>query len=116
MVKQHKFNTKEERKKIQNKFMDYRNFFLDKYEAQVEKMEKDFPLFAVDITQIPCLLTMDIITQSKSRMTEKEFESYKNYVLDVLDGWRPPIKLEIIKGGKHDRSNEVGNPRSTDKK
>ena len=33
-------------------------------------------------------------------MTEKEFESYKNYVLDVLNGWRPPIKFEVIEGGK----------------
>ena len=99
-IKQHKENTTEEREIIQNAFMDYRNFFLDKYEAQVEIMEKDFPLFAVDITQIPCLLTMDIITESKSRMTEKEFESYKNYVLDVLNGWRPPIKFEVIEGGK----------------
>ena len=99
-IKQHKQNTTEEKEIIQNAFMDYRNFFLDKYEAQVEIMEKDFPLYAVDITQIPCLLTMDIITESKSRMTEEEFESYKNYVLDVLNGWRPPIKFEVIKGGK----------------
>jgi len=99
-IKQHKENTTEEKEIIQNAFMDYRNFFLDKYEAQVEIMEKDFPLFAVDITQIPCLLTMDIITESKSRMTEEEFESYKNYVLDVLNGWRPPIKFEVIEGGK----------------
>ena len=98
--KQHKKNTKEEREIIQNAFMDCRNFFLDKYEAQVKIMEKNFPLFAVDITQIPCLLTMDIITESKSRMTEKEFESYKNYVLDVLDGWRPPLGLQVIEGGK----------------
>ena len=98
--KQHKKNTKEEREIIQNAFMDCRNFFLDKYEAQVKIMEKDFPLFAVDITQIPCLLTMDIITESKSRMTEKEFQSYKNYVLDVLDGWRPPLGLQVIEGGK----------------
>ena len=98
--KQHKKNTKEEREIIQNAFMDYRNFFLDKYEAQVEIMEKDFPLFAVDITQIPCLLTMDIITESKSRMTEGEFLSYKAYVQDVLDGWRPPLGLQVIEGGK----------------
>jgi hypothetical protein len=63
-------------------------------------MEKYFPSFAVDKTQIPCLLTMDIITESKSRMTEGEFLSYKAYVQDVLDGWRPPIKFEVIKGGK----------------
>jgi len=100
MVKQSKQNNLKEREIIQDRFMDYRNFFLDKYEAQVEKMEKEFPLFAVDITQIPCLITMDIITQSKDRMTKEEFESYKNYVLDVLDGWRPPIKLEVIEGGK----------------
>ena len=103
MTKQHKQNTREEREEIQNKFMDCRNFFLDKYEAQVEIMEKQFPLFAVDITQIPCLLTMDIITQSKSRMTEEEFESYKEYVEDVLNGWRPPLKFEVIKGGKSDK-------------
>ena len=100
MIKQSKQNNLKEREIIQERFMDYRNFFLDKYEAQVEKMEKEFPLFAVDITQIPCLITMDIITQSKDRMTKKEFESYKNYVLDVLNGWRPPVKLEIIEGGK----------------
>ena len=98
--KQHKKNTKEEREIIQNAFMDCRNFFLDKYEAQVKIMEKYFPSFAVDKTQIPCLLTMDIITESKSRMTEGEFLSYKAYVQDVLDGWRPPIKFEVIKGGK----------------
>jgi hypothetical protein len=80
--------------------MDCRNFFLDKYEAQVKIMEKYFSLFAVDKTQIPCLLTMDIITESKSRMTEGEFLSYKAYVQDVLDGWRPPLGLEVIKGGK----------------
>ena len=34
--KQHKKNTKEEREIIQNAFMDCRNFFLDKYEAQVK--------------------------------------------------------------------------------
>jgi hypothetical protein len=46
------------------------------------------------------LLTMHIITFSKSYMTEKEFESYKNFVQGVLDGWRPPVELEVIKGGK----------------
>jgi hypothetical protein len=98
--KQHKKNTKEEREIIQNAFMDCRNFFLDKYEAQVKIMEKYFSLFAVDKTQIPCLLTMDIITESKSRMTEGEFLSYKAYVQDVLDGWRPPLGLQVIEGGK----------------
>tara|TARA_S200002703_G_scaffold1253_1_gene2173 strand:+ start:1039 stop:1350 length:312 start_codon:yes stop_codon:yes gene_type:complete len=98
--KQHKKNTKEEREIIQNAFMDCRNFFLDKYEAQVKIMEKYFSSFAVDKTQIPCLLTMDIITESKSRMTEGEFLSYKAYVQDVLDGWRPPLGLQVIEGGK----------------
>ena len=98
--KQHKKNTKEEREIIQNAFMDCRNFFLDKYEAQVKIMEKYFPSFAVDKTQIPCLLTMAILTESKSRMTEGEFLSYKAFVQDVLDGWQPPVTFEIIKGGK----------------
>jgi len=33
-------------------------------------------------------------------MTEGEFLSYKAYVQDVLDGWRPPLGLEDIEGGK----------------
>jgi hypothetical protein len=43
---------------------------------------------------------MDIITNSKGHMTEGEFLSYKAYVQDVLDGWRPPLGLEVIEGGK----------------
>jgi hypothetical protein len=33
-------------------------------------------------------------------MTKEEFESYKLYVQDVLNGYRPPIKFEVIEGGK----------------
>ena len=35
-----------------------------------------------------------------SAMTEEEFKSYKAYVEDVLNGWTPPIKFEVIEGGK----------------
>jgi len=43
---------------------------------------------------------MHIITFSKSYMTKKEFESYKNFVEIVLEGWRPPVQLKVIEGGK----------------
>jgi hypothetical protein len=33
-------------------------------------------------------------------MTKEEFESYKLYVQDVLNGYRPHIKFEVIEGGK----------------
>src|SRR5210317_1056620 len=89
-----------ERKMLQDYFMACRHTFLDKYDKQVITMEDDFPLFAVDKTQVPCLLTMDIINNAKANMTEKEFKSYRAYVEDVLNGWRPPVKFDVIEGGK----------------
>ena len=81
-------------------FLERQKCLLDIYEKEVNVMEKKFPLFAIDKTQIPCLLTMHIITFSKSYMTKKEFESYKNFVEIVLEGWRPPVQLKVIEGGK----------------
>ncbi len=98
--KQKKTNTREEKEIIQDYFMDCRFRFQDQYKEKVKLMEKNFPLYAVDKTQVPCLLTMDIITHSKFTMNEREFLSYKAFVQDVLDGWRPPIELEVIEGGK----------------
>jgi hypothetical protein len=43
---------------------------------------------------------MDLITYSEGTMTKEDFESYKIYVQDVLNGYRPPIKFEVIEGGK----------------
>ena len=74
--------------------------FLDSYEKDIKIIEDNFPLYAKDKTQVPCLLTMDIITHSKFTMNEKEFLSYKAFVQDILDGWRPPLGLEVIEGGK----------------
>jgi|TARA_B110000977_G_scaffold39178_1_gene52576 hypothetical protein len=99
-IKQNKENTSNEKKIIQDYFHGCRNLFLDKYDEQVIMMENNFPLFAVDKTQIPCLLTMDIINNMRVNMTEEEFKSYKAYVEDVLNGWTPPIKFEVIEGGK----------------
>ena len=50
-------------------------------------------------TQAPCLLTMDIIT-IQNLMNEREFLSYKAFVQDLLDGWRPPLGLEVIETKK----------------
>tara|TARA_R110002126_G_scaffold281750_1_gene429865 strand:- start:309 stop:623 length:315 start_codon:yes stop_codon:yes gene_type:complete len=98
--KQKKTNTPEEKIIIQNSFMESRYDFLDDYNKHHNIIKKNFPLYAVDITQVPCLLTMDIIANSEVRMTKEEFISYKDYVRDVLDGYRPPIKFEVIEGGK----------------
>jgi DNA helicase II / ATP-dependent DNA helicase PcrA len=92
-----RINMKEENDKY---FLERQKGFLDIYEKEVNVMEKKFPFFAIDKTQIPCLLTMHIITFSKSYMTKKEFESYKNFVEIVLEGWRPPVQLKVIEGGK----------------
>jgi hypothetical protein len=99
-IRQRKENNPIERKMLQDYFMKCRHTFLDKYDEQVITMEDDFPLFAVDKTQVPCLLTMDIINNAKANMTEKEFKSYRAYVEDVLNGWKPPVKFDVIEGGK----------------
>ena len=100
MPKQKKTNTREEKEIIQDYFMDCRFRFQDQYKEKVKLIEKNFPLYAVDKTQVPCLLTMDLITYSEGTMTKEEFESYKLYVQDVLNGYRPPMKFEVIEGGK----------------
>ena len=100
MIKQSKKNTREEKEIIQDYFMDCRFRFQDQYKGKVKLMEKNFPLHAINKTQIPCLLTMDLITYSEGTMTKGEFASYKAFVQDVLNGWRPPLKLEVIEGGK----------------
>ena len=98
--KQKKTNTREEKEIISNYFMDYRFLFQDQYKGKVKLIEKNFPLYAVDKTQVPCLLAIDLITYSEGTMTKEDFESYKIYVQDVLNGYRPPIKFEVIEGGK----------------
>ncbi len=100
MIRQSKTNTREEKEIIQDYFMDCRFRFQDQYKGKVKLMEKNFPLHAINKTQIPCLLTMDLITYSEGTMTKGEFASYKAFVQDVLNGWRPPLKLEVIQGGK----------------
>tara|TARA_R110000868_G_scaffold66638_1_gene198400 strand:+ start:285 stop:590 length:306 start_codon:yes stop_codon:yes gene_type:complete len=100
MIKQSKQNTGEEKKIIQDYFMDCRFRFQDQYKGKVKLIEKNFPLYAVDKTQVPCLLTMDLITYSEGTMTKEDFKSYKIYVQDVLNGYRPPIKFQVIEGGK----------------
>jgi hypothetical protein len=95
MIKQSKKNTREEKEIIQDNFMDCRFRFQDQYKGKVKLMEKNFPFYAIDKTQIPCLLAMDLITYSEGTMTKEEFASYKNCVQGVLEGWRPPIKFEV---------------------
>jgi len=98
--KQKKTNTQEEKEILQEYFTKCRNVFLDSYEEDIKIIEDNFPLYAKDKTQVPCLLTMDIITHSEFTMNEREFLSYKAFVQDLLEGWRPPLGLEVIQGGK----------------
>tara|TARA_R110000772_G_scaffold207009_1_gene317570 strand:- start:370 stop:684 length:315 start_codon:yes stop_codon:yes gene_type:complete len=100
LPKQNKQNTRKEKEILQDYFIKCRNIFLDSCEENIKTIENNFPLYAKDKTQVPCLLTMDIITHSEFTMNEREFLSYKTFVQDVLDGWRPPLELEVIEGGK----------------
>jgi hypothetical protein len=39
-------------------------------------------------------------TREEKEIIQEEFASYKDCVQGVLEGWRPPIKFEVIQGGK----------------
>jgi hypothetical protein len=101
MIKQSKKNTREEKEIIQDNFMNCRFRFQDQYKGKVKLMEKNFPFYAIDKTQIPCLLAMDLITYSEGTMTKEEFASYKDCVQGVLEGWRPPINLKLFRDEKN---------------
>ena len=44
---------------------------------------------------------MDLITYSEGTMTKEDFESYKIYVQDVLNGYRPH-KMKLSKEEKNE--------------
>jgi hypothetical protein len=93
MIKQSKKNTREEKKIIQDNFMDCRFRFQDQYKGKVKLMEKNFPFYAIDKTQIPCLLAMDLITYSEGTMTKEEFASYKRLCSRCIRGLETPYKI-----------------------
>ena len=50
-------------------------------------------------------LTLKLLKIAENDKSNEAFgvkfqNAYKNYVLDVLDGWRPPLGLQVIEGGK----------------
>jgi hypothetical protein len=93
MIKQSKKNTREEKEIIQDNFMNCRFRFQDQYKGKVKLMEKNFPFYAIDKTQIPCLLAMDLITYSEGTMTKEEFASYKELCSRCIRRLETPYKI-----------------------
>jgi len=87
------------RQEHQHEFTMYQLAFLKQLEDNIVYGNKTFKNFAVDPTQIPCLLMMNIINYLRKELSEEDFDSFKDFSHDVLEGILPEIKpmLKIVK-------------------
>lgn len=87
------------RQKHQYDFNIYQIAFLKHLEDTVDYGNKTFKNFSVDPTQIPCLLMMNIISHFKRELNEEDYDSFKNFAHDALEGILPEIKpmLKVVK-------------------
>jgi hypothetical protein len=91
------------RQEHQHEFTMYQLAFLKHLEDAIVHGTKTFKNFAVDPTQIPCLLMMNIIAYLKGNLSEEDFNSFKDFAHDALEGILPEIKpmLKVVKNETH---------------
>ena len=65
----------------------------------INKGNKTFIHFAIDDTQIPCLLIMNFISLIREGLPEEDYESFKEFVHNALEGNIPKSKpfLRVVK-------------------
>jgi hypothetical protein len=87
------------RQKHQKEFTLFQLNFIRLLDQEIVYGNKTFKNFAVDPTQIPCLLMMNIINYLRKELSEEDFDSFKDFSHDVLEGILPEIKpmLKIVK-------------------
>ena len=87
------------RQKHQHDFTVYQIAFLKHLEDTVDYGNKTFTNFSVDPTQIPCLLMMNIVSHFKRELNEEDYNSFKDFTHDALEGIFPKIKpmLKVVK-------------------
>jgi hypothetical protein len=87
------------RQKHQHDFTIYQLGFLKYLEDTIDYGNKTFKNFSVDPTQIPCLLMMNIVSHFKRELNEEDYNSFKDFTHDALEGIFPKIKpmLKVVK-------------------
>jgi hypothetical protein len=81
----------------------YQIGFVKYLEDTIDYGNKTFKNFSVDPTQIPCLLMMNIIAYLRRELPEEDFDSFKDFTHDLLEGILPKIKpmLKVVKNETH---------------
>lgn len=102
-----KLNSKEEltvkeilkRKKVTEEFNKYQLSWLRYVQGNIEYGNKKFKNFAVDPTQVPCLLIMLIIDNLRETLDKEMYNSLKYFLHEVLEGniQRQKPKFKIVK-------------------
>jgi hypothetical protein len=87
------------RQKHQHEFVMYQLNFIRLLDQEIVYGNKTFKKLAVDPTQIPCLLMMNIINYLRKELSEEDFDSFKDFSHDALEGILPEPKpmLKIVK-------------------
>ena len=85
--------------KHQEQFTHYQLIWIKHVEETIEYGNKTFKNFAIDPTQIPCLLIMNMIDYLKINFDKKTYDSFKYFVHEALEGniKKPRPKLIVIK-------------------
>ena len=85
--------------KHQEEFSHYQLLWIRHIEQTVEYGNKTFKNFAIDSTQIPCLLIMNMIDFLKEDFDKETYNSFKDFIHGVLEGNIPRKKhsLKIVK-------------------
>jgi len=85
--------------KHQEEFFHYQLLWMRHIEQTIEHGNKTFKNFAIDSTQIPCLLIMNMIDFLKEDFDKETYNSFKDFIHEVLEGNIPRKKhsLKIVK-------------------
>ena len=91
------------RQKHQKEFTLFQLNFIQLLDQEIDYGNKTFKNFSVDPTQIPCLLMMNIIAYLRRELPEEDFDSFKDFTHDLLEGILPKIKpmLKVVKNETH---------------
>lgn len=91
------------RQKHQEEFTLFQINFIQLLDQEINYGNKTFKNFAVDPTQIPCLLMMNMIRYLKKEMNEEDYDSFKDFAHDALEGILPESKpmLKVVKNETH---------------
>jgi hypothetical protein len=91
------------RQKHQEEFTMFQLMFIQYLDQAIGHGNKTFKNFAADPTQIPCLLMMNMAKYLRKELKTEDYDSFKDFAHDVLEGNMPSIKpmLNVVKNETH---------------